>query len=272
MAVDGETGAEGWLGGSAGEVLQVRTPEGVAFEYALAGLPSRALAWMVDLACMGALLLAVGWLASLLGWLWQDLGLALQLGVAGLLLWAWPAAWEAHFGWTPGKRLLGLRVLREDGTAIGWPEALLRSVLRFVDMLPVAHGVGVLAATVDPHLRRLGDRLAATVVVRTPRSGSLPRRVRDAGLEPTHVERLPALETAVARLSAAERDAAELLVARREQLSLPLRRRLFGQLSEHLERKLRVPRPTHLSPEGYVTAVLYAAWMRAEKLQREGFR
>ena len=250
----------------------MRTAEGVSFHYELGGLPSRAVAWAVDLACIGAVLLVLGWLATLLGLVWQDLGLAVQLAAAGVSLWAWPALWEARTGWTPGKRLLGLQVLREDGTAVGLREALLRSVLRFVDMLPVAHGVGLLAATLDGRMRRLGDRLAGTVVVRVPSNRELPRLVRSAGIDPQRVERLAALETAVARLSAAERDAAELLLARREGLAMSVRRELFGRLAEHLERKLRVRRPPHLSPEGYVTAVLHAAWERAEKLRREGFR
>ena len=257
---------------SGGDVLEVRTPEGVSFHYELAGLPSRAVAWAVDLACIGAVLLVLGWLSALLGLVWQDLGAAVQLAVAGVSLWAWPALWEGRAGWTPGKRMLGLRVLREDGTAVGLREALLRSVLRFVDMLPAAHGVGLLSATLDARMRRLGDRLAGTVVVRVPSNRALPRLVRSVGLDPQRVERLAALEPAVARLSAAERDAAELLLARREELAMAVRRELFGQLAEHLERKLRVRRPSHLSPEGYVAAVLHAAWERAEKLRREGFR
>jgi uncharacterized RDD family membrane protein YckC len=40
---------------------------------------------------------------------------------------------EALFGATLGKMVLGLRVIKVDGTAIGWQEAIVRNVLRVVD-------------------------------------------------------------------------------------------------------------------------------------------
>lgn len=45
-------------------------------------------------------------------------------------------------GRTPGKRLLGLRVVHDDGTPIDWSSSLIRNLLRFVDMLPTGYGLG----------------------------------------------------------------------------------------------------------------------------------
>ena len=39
---------------------------------------------------------------------------------------------EGRFGCTPGKWLLGLRVLREDGTRIGYTEAIIRNIPKIV--------------------------------------------------------------------------------------------------------------------------------------------
>ncbi len=252
-------------------VLEVRSPEGVTFVYELAEVPTRAAAWLVDL----ALLAFVAWLATLLGgalgMVWGDLGLAVQLGTLGMLLWAWPWAWEAWCGWTPGKRLLGLRVLREDGSSPDVAVALLRNVLRLVDALPLAGGLGVFAISFDPLRRRLGDRVAGTVVARAPEHTAFARLLRVQRLDASRFEQLPGLDVAVARLTGAERLAVQTLLRRRETLPLALRRDLFLRLAQHMERRLRVSIPDHLSAEGYLAAVWFAAVRRGERLRREGF-
>ena len=72
---------------------------------------------------------------------------------------------EGFWGATLGKRLLGLRVVRADGTAVGLGAALIRNVLRVVDGLPT---LGILAAVLiasSQERTRFGDRVADTRVV-----------------------------------------------------------------------------------------------------------
>ncbi len=252
-------------------VLQVRTPEGVRFEYGLAEVPARAGAWLLDLLIMGGVAVLVSWLAAWLGALWADLGLALQAALLGMLLWGWPAAWEAARGWTPGKWLLGLRVVRIDGAPVAPADAMLRNVLRLVDVLPVAGSVGAFSMAIDPLRRRLGDRVAGTVVVRVPPLRSFAELLRVQGIDERRVERLAGLDAAVARLTAVERSAVQALLRRREELPSALRRELVVGLAEHLQRRLRVPCPAHLTPEGYLLSVAYAALRRGERLRAGGF-
>jgi uncharacterized RDD family membrane protein YckC len=61
-------------------------------------------------------------------------------------------------GFTIGKRLLGLRVARLDGRPVGFPRALVRTVLLML-VLP--------AFMMDRDLRGLQDKAAQTVVIRT---------------------------------------------------------------------------------------------------------
>lgn len=57
---------------------------------------------------------------------WQSA--APLLGVA--ILWTWSTLWMiVRFQGTPGKRLLGLRIFRVDGTRIGWLDAINRQLL-----------------------------------------------------------------------------------------------------------------------------------------------
>src|SRR5437763_16169666 len=52
-----------------------------------------------------------------------------------VLFFAYYVTCETIFGRTVGKRLVGLRVVDEDGDRIGWGQSLVRNLLRIVDAL-----------------------------------------------------------------------------------------------------------------------------------------
>lgn len=85
----------------------------------------------------------------------------LYLVGAFVIDWAYFAGTEvAMNGRTPGKKAIGLRVVTRDGGTAGTSALLTRNLLRTVDLL-----VGVPMMMIDPLSRRLGDRLANTLVV-----------------------------------------------------------------------------------------------------------
>jgi uncharacterized RDD family membrane protein YckC len=73
-------------------------------------------------------------------------------------------------GQTPGKKLLKLRVIREDGRPITLWEALTRNLLRVFDALPgVAipiYSIGLITIFFNRRDQRIGDIFAGTVVIR----------------------------------------------------------------------------------------------------------
>jgi len=71
---------------------------------------------------------------------------------------------EAAAGRTPGKQLVGLRVVRTDGTPAGPGPILVRTLLRIVDF-PVLYLVGFVVMLVTGRQQRLGDLAAQTHVV-----------------------------------------------------------------------------------------------------------
>ena len=73
-------------------------------------------------------------------------------------------AWfNVRFGGSPGKCLLGLKVLNEkDGTYLNLAQAITRVVLALISAASV---LGVLFMLIDAHKRTLHDRLMGTVVV-----------------------------------------------------------------------------------------------------------
>ena len=73
---------------------------------------------------------------------------------------------EATSGQTIGKRLLGIRVARIDGSRAGGGPVAARTVLRLVDALPILYLVGFISVLATGQRRqRLGDLAAGTTVV-----------------------------------------------------------------------------------------------------------
>lgn len=73
---------------------------------------------------------------------------------------------EVLFGATPGKLLVGLRVVRIDGNRLGAGEVVARNLMRMVDYLPVLYLLGGAAVLSTAKSQRLGDMVAGTTVVK----------------------------------------------------------------------------------------------------------
>ncbi len=87
-------------------------------------------------------------------------------GLTGLLALAYIIVMEATQGATVGKMVMGLRVVKEDGSPISWSESIIRNLLRIIDGL-FAYLVGAILIWTSPLKQRLGDRVAHTVVIKT---------------------------------------------------------------------------------------------------------
>lgn len=91
------------------------------------------------------------------------------------LVWWFVMVWlEGHFGWTPGKLALGLRVMRTTtGEVCGFGPSIIRNLLWIVDGFCLGI-VGLLVALRSPGHRRIGDHAAATLVVDKSAMGVIP--------------------------------------------------------------------------------------------------
>lgn len=151
----------------------LETPEGVVLELRLAGPSVRALAWAIDMAIRFAVYLGLGMLLPLLG----GAGMGLWLITMFLVEWFYPVVFEVLArGQTVGKMALGIQVLCDDGTPVGWSASTVRNFLKFVDFLPVLYGAGLLSMLVQRDFKRLGDLAAGTLVVYAERR--VPRQLR----------------------------------------------------------------------------------------------
>jgi uncharacterized RDD family membrane protein YckC len=124
-------------------------------------------------------------------------------------------------GQTPGKRLLRIRVVREDGGPIGFFESAVRNLCRVVDFAPVAYAAGLLTMLVTRQNRRLGDLLAGTLLVREEKFDL--DKYRQAG----PIDALPVGKPlGLSPLASAELELVLGFLARREAFTPDARRKL----------------------------------------------
>src|SRR5262245_3599817 len=123
--------------------LLIETPERVELHYVLANIGNRFLAAALDHIFQALLIIAL----SLIFWGANFWSFAIGLGnwvgalvVIGVFLiyWGYFALFETFWnGQTPGKRIMKLRVVREDGRPIRFFEAFVRNLLRLaIDFMP----------------------------------------------------------------------------------------------------------------------------------------
>lgn len=168
------------------ETLIIETPERVPLAFALASIGNRFLAVAIDHTIQYLTIAVVAFIflfaAGLFGgngesivdsigidtpnWIYAVLIIVLFMLFSGYFAffeWWWD-------GQTPGKRLMKLRVIREDGRPITLWEAIARNLLRIFDAIPgfvvPIYSVGLIVVFLNSRDQRVGDMFAGTVVIR----------------------------------------------------------------------------------------------------------
>ncbi len=160
--------------------VNVQTPESIELDFALAGIGSRALAWVIDqiILYVGLVLLAIATaylyfygLYPVIIERFPDSEETFNLWALGIYLLInffiyngyfiyFEAAWQ---GQTPGKRFSEIRVVQDNGKPIGIKEAALRSFLQVIDI--GFFGIGVFLTALTASEKRVGDLAAGTLVI-----------------------------------------------------------------------------------------------------------
>jgi len=139
------------------------TPEGVDLGLRVAGPLPRALAFVLD----ALIRYAVLFVASMILLPLAELGIGAFLIMLFALEWFYPVFFEVTRGATPGKKAMGLCVVHDNGTPVGWAASLIRNLLRVVDFFPLFYGAGLASMLINRRFQRLGDLAAGTLVVYT---------------------------------------------------------------------------------------------------------
>ncbi|HUG02156.1 MAG TPA: stage II sporulation protein M [Longimicrobiales bacterium] len=240
--------------------VQIETPEHVRIGYELADLGSRFLAFVLDLLLFGLALFALGLVLPFVLSRFEVSRTLLTWGIAVLLigfmlgLWLYFSLFEGLAGGrTPGKRLVGLRVIHDGGYPLTFRGSVVRNLIRLIDLQPLGTWmVGGAAMLMTPRTQRLGDLAAGTLVVRDRAKSTLPERAALSG---------SAAGPPV--LTYRQFEVLSSYVSRRTELRPEARARvaasLAASLADHLEE--RAPVPAARPPGG---------WRGGEDLRNDG--
>ena len=221
--------------------LVVPTPERVSFDYQVAGLGTRAIAQILDLLIIAVVVAAVFFVASAVS--------ALSGGTATLILlfgsfvvifgyfWVSESIWS---GQTIGKKAFRLRAVGDRGEPLTFAQAGIRNVVRIVDFLPYAYGVGLIVLFANGKGKRLGDLAAGTIVVKDSDAVALwqlpgartPAEAAGQVANP-YAAASPA-EITLRRLDPELRRFVSSYARRRPELSVEVRVQLAGQVQQRL--------------------------------------
>ena len=163
--------------------IDIATGESVAFNYELAGLGSRFFAVFVDMSLQIAIFLAAFLGLAFIGSKAGDakpappltkVESAVVVAIVIIALFLLFFGYFIIFEWlwegrTPGKRLMGLRVIREGGVALDFTGSVIRNCVRIVEVLLGFYAISAVSTLLSPRNQRLGDYAAGTLVVRDQR-------------------------------------------------------------------------------------------------------
>lgn len=240
----------------------VLTPEYVEFDFVLAGLYSRFLAWLLDGVIVLSISAALILVLSIVSVALPGFGSALIYIVYFLVDWGYGIVLETWWsGQTIGKRALGLRVIQESGVRIGFYQAAMRNLVRPFDRFPFFYLVGGTVALFSRSHQRLGDMVAGTIVVRERRL-KIPSSITQPEGETTLLKDAQFVARAL-KLPSDDQEVLFNAAIRREELGMDARLGLFATLSARLQEEYGFEKPEHLSDEKLV--LLVAAAIATEK-------
>ncbi|MCA0150029.1 MULTISPECIES: RDD family protein [Rossellomorea] len=233
------------------EQVDIRTPEYVSLKFQPAGLGSRAAALMIDQIILTIVNILI---VVLLFFVLADDNLKLNMFdfnsvLLGFFLitifvinWGYFFALEYFWGGkTVGKRMLGIRVIQENGHSVTLLSCFIRNLMRIIDMLPVSYFLGMIMIFLHSKHKRLGDIVAGTIVVHERRvkgkrkEKAIEKEIRQRGLRQ---EDLSVEEWTLKQLGTKEWNLVRTYANRFLQLPLSERNQLSKKLADILFPKL----------------------------------
>jgi uncharacterized RDD family membrane protein YckC len=226
---------------------RIATGESVAFSYELAGAGSRFFAVFIDMAIQFAVVAVVAAALVLIAHrapqsahvaavtkfgdavvtaLAVACGFFLFFGYFIIFEWRWQ-------GRTPGKKLLGIRVVRDGGFPLDFTSSVIRNVVRLVEVALGFYALSALATLLSPLNRRLGDMAAGTIVIRDQR---FERRAELPEYEERAVD-----DPLVAELTEAQRDLVRRYAQRRASLAPEHRTAIAAEIAASVRPRLTTP-------------------------------
>jgi uncharacterized RDD family membrane protein YckC len=148
--------------------ITAESPEGIEFTLFPAGPLIRSCAWGIDKGIQWILITLISAVSEFFR---NEGGAWLFLLLIFCIDWFYHTLWELLCrGQSPGKLILGIRVIGVDGSPVSAGASFLRNLLRFADTFLFLCPVALTSMLLSRGFRRLGDWAGGTLVVYTAQS------------------------------------------------------------------------------------------------------
>ena len=166
----------------------INTAQNVNIEYVYAGLGKRILAFIIDALVLFAYIIILTFtiyraISVLDGD--NDIG-TYELSMIPIFIYS--LIMHIIFnGRTVGKFIMGIKVVKEDGSPARWSDFIVRWIVRLVDLWLFMFTVGTVSILLTDKQQRLGDMMAKTIVINTRKSVNISHTILqevDEGYQP----------------------------------------------------------------------------------------
>jgi len=250
--------------GPVADQLTIETPEQTSLHFDVAGIGSRFLALSIDLLMQFLVGIVVGIAGSFAISGIEKVAPRAGVWSAAILILFYFFLYFGYFaffeiiwnGQTPGKRKLGIRVIKDSGRPLTPAESIGRNLMRIVDWLPAMYAVGLACAFFTQGNKRLGDLVVGSIVVRET-------SLRDLNpVSPASASSAPPLPPVYGHLGARqltpeEFQLIESFLGRRTALEPTVRFRMADEVLRRIMPKLNLPSGLSLSAEKILEALSY---------------
>lgn len=168
------------------KTLEILTPENVHLEYEAAGFGSRYAAAFIDIFIQSVISLIISICASILrsdsiSDIFKSANSQLNQFFVAILIVLNFVIFLGYFiifemalnGQTPGKKLLRLRVIKENGEPVGIWESLVRNIVKILDYIPILNFIDLFILIFSDKYKRIGDYAASTIVIKVKKENEI---------------------------------------------------------------------------------------------------
>jgi uncharacterized RDD family membrane protein YckC len=236
------------------------TPEAVVLEFDVAGVGSRILARLLDVALLSIVSYALTMLAVAIAFAVPELAVVVWILLSALVLVGYPVICETFWrGRTVGKFALGLRVVTREGAPARFRHAALRALIGLAEIWVTLGGIAVTSAVATRWSQRMGDLAAGTVVVR---DRPAQRRSLAVAFPPPPGWEAYTASLDVSAITDAQYGVIRSFLMRVAELSAGSRAVLAVRLANPTALRMRHQPPATLAPELFLACVASAYQVR----------
>lgn len=149
--------------------LDIETSRHVRLKYKPASVLQRIFAWLLDASLYLVYIIVTFWVLGIMftegASQWQGIGWITYLIVFSPYFLYFPLVETAWNGRTIGKKIVGIRVVRLDGTRASLGSFLIRWIFRFIEISGTGGVIAILTILINGKGQRLGDIAAGTTVI-----------------------------------------------------------------------------------------------------------